>query len=373
MIMLRGMTWDHPRGFQPLQVSTPVYAKETGVQIEWGKRSLKEFADTPIDILAAEYDLMVIDHPHMGSSVATGSLLALDGYLPTATLKTLNAQSAGPSHQSYFYQDHQWALANDAAMQVACYRPDLVEVALPTSWDEALTYGEQVKDSSHMMAVPLCPTDSICTFLTLSASVGYPIGGSDHLIEDDAGQAVLALMLKLAEISHPESRNWNPIQMLNHMSSTDEIAYCPVTFSYTNYSRDGYAEHLIHFTDLPGKKGALLGGAGIAVSSNTKHPEEAAAYAAWISSAEVQKGLYVENGGQPGNREAWLDDHSNTLTHNFFRNTLATLDASYLRPRYNGWMHFQEEGGNIIHAMLMGWSDAPTCLQQLRTLYQSTL
>ena len=45
---LRGMTWDHPRGFDPVVAASEVFRAETGVEIVWDKRSLQAFADAPI-------------------------------------------------------------------------------------------------------------------------------------------------------------------------------------------------------------------------------------------------------------------------------------------------------------------------------------
>src|SRR5262249_29411895 len=122
MITLRGITWDHPRGYQPLAASVKPYMEMFGVAVEWEKRSLKDFGDAPIDKLAEQYDILIIDHPHVGLAAATNCLLPLDSCVAPETLQTLTDESAGPSHASYFYAGHQWALAIDAAMQSTAYR-----------------------------------------------------------------------------------------------------------------------------------------------------------------------------------------------------------------------------------------------------------
>ena len=40
MIKLKGITWDHARGYDPLIASSELYFKEKGIQVEWQKRSL---------------------------------------------------------------------------------------------------------------------------------------------------------------------------------------------------------------------------------------------------------------------------------------------------------------------------------------------
>ena len=56
--------------------------------------------------------------------------------------------------------------------------------------------------------------------------------------------------------------------------------------------------------------------------------------------------------GQPARRSAWLDDEVNSRFDGFYRNTLETIDGSYLRPRYAGYMRLQSEGGDIVEGYL---------------------
>src|SRR5215207_5139198 len=68
-IHLRGMTWNHSRGYTPMVATAQRFCEsraDRSIEIVWDKRSLQEFADQPIDTLAKEYDLLVIDHPWAG-------------------------------------------------------------------------------------------------------------------------------------------------------------------------------------------------------------------------------------------------------------------------------------------------------------------
>jgi multiple sugar transport system substrate-binding protein len=63
-IRLRGMAWNHSRGYPPMVATAQRYSDlHSGVTITWEERSLQEFADQPLDQLAERYDLLVIDHP----------------------------------------------------------------------------------------------------------------------------------------------------------------------------------------------------------------------------------------------------------------------------------------------------------------------
>ena len=69
MKVLKGMTWDHSRGYDPMVATAEKYIQDkVDIKIMWEKRSLQAFADRPIELMAFDYDLMVIDHPHVGEA-----------------------------------------------------------------------------------------------------------------------------------------------------------------------------------------------------------------------------------------------------------------------------------------------------------------
>lgn len=380
MITLRGMTWDHPRGYAPLDASATAYAEPNGITVTWERRSLKDFGDVPIDELASRYDLLIIDHPHVGLAATSRAVLPLDEWIDPATMATLKAESAGPSHASYTYKGHQWALAIDAAFQTSSYRPDLMAETFPHSWDETLQLAERLRTRNLWLGFPLCPTDAVCSFLTLCASLGDELGREDgSFVGREVGLQALQLLAAFAKVAHPASLDWNPIRLYDHMRDADPdggdaVAYCPLAFGYTNYARADSLPYLIRFHDIPGINGALLGGTGFAVSANCQHPHEAVAYGLWLCSAETQRGFYVEEGGQPGNGVAWQDDAANTLTNHFFRDTWATLQAAYVRPRHARFVtHFQEPAGEVINSYLRHGGNVEACFDVLTRLYEESL
>jgi multiple sugar transport system substrate-binding protein len=159
--------------------------------------------------------------------------------------------------------------------------------------------------------------------------------------------------------------------------TADAPSYCPFGYGYTNYSRDGYCRFPITFADAPGvgdngPRGTVIGGTGIAISSQCKHIDVAADYAFWIAGADCQKGLFFESGGQPGNAVAWEDAATNAASRDFFRNTRETLETSWLRPRYDGYMGFQEAGGDILHACLRGYVGLMPTLDRLDAAYRES-
>jgi multiple sugar transport system substrate-binding protein len=81
-IILKGITWAHSRGITPLIAYAQRFGELYPVQVTWEKRSLQEFADFPVEKLAEQYDLLIIDHPWVGCAAATASVLPLEQYLP---------------------------------------------------------------------------------------------------------------------------------------------------------------------------------------------------------------------------------------------------------------------------------------------------
>jgi len=141
-IVLNGITWGHSRGLTPLLAMSQRFSElYPQVRIHWHVRTLQEFADYPIEKLTEKYDLLIIDHPWVGTAAATNCVVPLDQYLDKSYLENQLENSVGNSHLSYFYQGHQWALAIDAATPAASYRPDLFEInnaLLPVNWEDLL-------------------------------------------------------------------------------------------------------------------------------------------------------------------------------------------------------------------------------------------
>lgn len=345
---MRGVTWDHVRGYGPLDASVNIYAEKTGIQIQWDKRSLKDFGDASLESLAREYDLIIMDHPHCGTASATRCILPLDELLGHDELLEA-ANSVGPSFDSYFYGRHQWALPVDAACQVSSRRPDLLsDVGLPKSWNDALNLAEVLKSKGLFIGMALCPTDCNCCFLTLCAQFGDPVK-ENKFTSIETGLSALRMLQKLQIISHPKSVTWNPVRLYDYMSTQDDVAYSPMAFGYTNYSRKAYSIKRLVFGAIPRDHSAILGGAGIAVSAYSDLPREAAAYAAWLCSERYQSMDYVSAGGQPAHRKAWTNEEADILTGGFFSETRSTIEAAYVRPRNLQWPLFQVKLGDIIH------------------------
>ena len=385
MIELTGITWNHERGYGPMVATAEAFQRlHPDVRITWQKRSLKAFGDFPVERLADSYDLLVIDHPFVGTAATTGCLAPLDEFIGADYLGAQAENAIGWSHASYRYDGHQWALAIDAAAQVSTYRADLMATVgeeVPQTWTAFRSLAERcLQDETSRVAIPLCPTDSLMSFFSLCKIHDCELFEADHSVVDrDVGAFALGLLRGLVPLLHEQSLTSNPIQIFDLMSATDEILYCPLAFGYSNYGRAGYRNHLLSFADIPRQyanapaAGAILGGTGFAVSSRCAHIDIACEYGKFVASPDVQSGLYFDSGGQPGHRSGWEDAHTNSKSNRFFRNTLETLDNAFLRPRYHGFAVFQEHAFHLTHDCLKGELGITDCLDRMDALYRKSL
>jgi len=384
MIKLKGITWDHARGYDPLIAASELYFKEKGIQVEWQKRSLTNFGDQSLEELSKQFDLIIMDHPHVGVAEASQCLLPLNDLLNSSILNTLKISSAGPSYESYNYHNNQWALPIDAAMQCASYRADLMHnESLPTSWEEVFILAKTLAAKKLYIGMALCPTDCLCSFLSLTAGLGSPIQeynealsndklNNELLVEPSIGLKALTMLRSMRDAFHPKALDWNPIALYDYMSQENDIAYSPLAFCYTNYSRTGFRKNILKYHTVPEINNAVLGGAGIAITSSCSNVHEAASYAAWICSDDIQSTIYVNAQGQPGNKTAWENKQANAITNNFFASTMPSLTNAYVRPRYQGWPKFQQFLGETIHAYLVNDTDPELVLEKLQAAYTAS-
>ena len=376
-IKLQGITWGHSRGITPLLAASQRYTElHPGVEITWKKRTLQEFAGFPIEKLTEQYDLLIIDHPWVGCAAATNCVVPLNEYLSAEYLQDQATNTVGNSHQSYNYNNSQWALAIDAATPAASFRKDLFDknnIAIPNTWQDLISLAKKGK-----VAVPAIEIDMLMNFYSFCIAHGQkPFVNEDEVIDKETGLMAIETMKELYGLVDKKMFGFNPIAVAELMSTTDDYWYCPFAYCYSNYSRSGFAKNVLHYTDVVSVNGhklqTTIGGTGLAVSAFSKFTDVAVDFTQWIVSAQMQRTFYVEHGGQPGHHKAWLDDTANQLTNNFFKNVLPVMSNGYTRPRYNGYLHFQDSAGLPLQECVLNNTDAAAALQEMNKLYRQSL
>ncbi len=371
---LKGMTWSHPRGYDPMVACSKVWFEKTGVEIAWDKRSLQDFESFPVEELARQYDLIVIDHPHVGEITAQECLAPLDVPGREDDRAALSRGSVGASYESYVWHGRQWAFPIDAAAQVQAWRPDLLARA-PRTFDEVLALAEQGK-----VLVPMRPPHSLMTFYTLAANLGTPCStqGPGDMIASGDGARVFGMIAELMRLVPDECYSMDPIAVSERMSAADsKVACAPLIYGYVNYGIQGFRSHRLAFADIPvagsdGPRGSAIGGTGIAVSAFSEHVPAAIDFAYWIAGAQVQCGPFAAAGGQPGHAAAWEDEAVNEATGSFYLNTRRTLEGGWLRPRHKGYMTFQTQAAERLNAGLRSGEEGPSVVDAINALYRES-
>ena len=372
-VALRGLGWDHDRCRAPLEACTEAWARlRPEVELTWEFRSLTRFGDEPTEQVAHLYDIVMIDHPFCGTAEASGALRPLDDLLAPGVLDALAADSVGPSHASYTFHGRQWALATDAACQVAAVRDDLLGGApAPATWDEVLALA---RAQPGRVAVPVAPAQAMCSFLTLCANAGHAAAEDPaRLVDPEVGLRAVSVLSELYRLGPPEAVRWEQPEALVALTDGVRLVYVPIVFGFVTYARDDRVEFPCRFLDLAsagaGPIGGILGGAGLSVSAASEHPAEAAAFAAFASGADAQRAIVGPAGGQPGSRTAWNAPELDNAARGFFSGTSATIEQAWVRPRECWWPAFQLEGGRLLNRGL-GESEPPErLLSALGELY----
>ncbi|MGV8882991.1 MAG: hypothetical protein ACOH19_12650 [Rhodoglobus sp.] len=363
MARFRGLTWDHPRGREALERS----AAATDGLIEWYVHSLEGFESAPIDETAAQYDVIVLDHPHLGDAIATDSLRPLGEVFDSAWLESLVASSVGPSMASYLLDGEYWAVPLDAATQVAVLDPSRVRVE-PQTWAEVAELSR-----THSVALSLAGPHAYLTFVSLCVSLGeepHTIPG-EGVVSRATGIAALDILTDLASRMPDDTTELNPIGLLERMRGHRDIAYIPLVYGYVNYSA---GDAPLRFVDAPalsvgGRRGSTIGGTGLAISRFANVDADLIRYLSWHLDPLTQATVIPDNAGQPSARSAWLNEHVNSASSDFFTGTLATIDGSWVRPRVAGFTPFQSEASALLRAAILGQADATATLATIDELF----
>ncbi|MEM6381410.1 MAG: extracellular solute-binding protein [Pseudomonadota bacterium] len=367
----RGLTWDHPRGRDPLVAAAGRVNKgHKEPLIEWHTQPLEGFESAPIDALAQHYDLLIIDHPHVGKAVAKRCLMALDTCFSHDQLALWEKQSVGPSFASYNWPDAsgtptQWALPLDVATQVMARRPDRLAEP-PASWDDLVAAAQQ-----YAVAQSLAGPHAFLTLLSMVAAFGAVPGG-EGLFADAPALLALETMQQLYALRPAGSEALNPIAMCEAMAD-GSIDCVGLIFGYVNYA-DAHLSNAIAFSNSIGvgeaDTGGVLGGTGLAISARCTPNKDLLDHLAWLMKADVHTTMIPRHGGQPSARVAWEDEGLNSRWNRFYANCLTTAERACVRPRFDGYIAFQTIAAERIRQALRAREDPERTLDTLRGLWR---
>jgi multiple sugar transport system substrate-binding protein len=371
----RGLTWDHPRGYNALAAAAKRAEAAGEVAIAWDKQPLEGFESHPIDDLCARYDLVVLDHPHIGEAVAADCLVPLEDLFGAATVAAIGAATIGPCLSSYRYQGRHWALPLDAATQVMATRADLIGGKAPETWDAVAALSKE-----KPVALSVAGPHAILSLFSIATSLGEPPAEADPdiLVSEATGLSALDLIATLLGRMPASAKPLNPIGLLGLMARSDEVALCPLVYGYVNYAAPSDpAAKPVAFANAPrsvrgGRPGSTLGGTGIGVSKRCTVTPALLAHLSWLMGREAQAGFIPAHDGQPSRRDAWHDAAVNRRWNNFYEATADTLEAAYVRPRHAGYIAFQSEASATIRDGLADGTAHRVLLDRLQVRYRAS-
>lgn len=357
----RGLTWDHPRGYRALEAAACSIAPGQGLTIAWDRHSLEGFEAAPIAELADRYDLIVLDHPHVGEAVAQDCLLPMESLFDATMLAELETAAIGRSLASYHYADAHWALPLDAATQVMAYARDRIDQP-PTTWDAVIDLA-----ASQPVALSLAGPHAILSFQSIVAALGGA-RPADAFVDRRIGREAYAIMAGLTGSTSRAFVAANPIALLEAMATGEDIALVPLIYGYVNYAAAGR----VGFADAPRGTagiGSILGGTGIAVSKRCAMTPALKAHLLWLMGEEAQRQFIPAQDGQPSLRTAWADPQVDARWGGFYSGTRATLEAASLRPRHDGAIPFQTEASTRLRAGLIDGDPADPVLDAIEAAF----
>lgn len=376
MIALRGLTWQNPRGYDPLVAAARSWTLAHPVSIEWEQAPWYRFEERVFGSETEHFDLVMFDHPWTGSLVQRRRLLPWDAILSQEYLRDLSARVIAPSFESYTRDGHLWGLPVDASCTAGLYRDDLVDgQLLPSTWEEVAAWARAYHHPPHRYGLVLCVQGALgnCLFLSMMASIdGCPYIDPEHPCCDRAAaEYVLATVRELLRFTPPGSTEWGPWDIYDHLTARDDVAYCPSIFAYVNYFfAKGRGDHL-RLGPVPssgnGKPGRpILGGVGLGITSVCKAGTEAADFGKFLVDDETQRTLIPGHNGQPAVMSAWIDGELNQRTHGFYRLLAPNMSTAYVRPTYDGFHNLELTGGSILQRFWAGHTTVSETLDALR-------
>ncbi|WP_372351242.1 extracellular solute-binding protein [Streptomyces sp. KL116D] len=371
---LRGLTRDRPGASAPLaelsriDAGLPPGCETVGLPVRWTHRRTD---DVPVAELAAEYDLLEIEHAWLGAAVAADCLMPLDDLLGTAPLARWRAGSVGPAFTAYEWGGRPWAVPYDVTAQMSAARTDLLRgEVLPATWDEVLA-------SALPMTLCLGGPHALLTLCALSLGLGERPGEGAEFVSAGVGERALETMASLAARSDERLWRQRPDDVLAALAGADGPTYCPLVPGHAAATRCG--PYPLTFGAAPtarpgGTRGSVFGGTGLAVSRRRAADplirEALRDHLGRLLADPVQCGLFPVTGGQPAARAAWTDPRTDRRWGGFFRTTLDTVDGSWVRPRGVGFPAFQRAASELLRTALVERRPARRVVSDLNRLHR---
>ena len=379
MSRLRIICWGHRRATDPLQAARDLFRSERpDIEIEIAVRPLSDFEHQGIDGVAAQFDLVVFDHPFCGDIATGGHFLPLEEMLPALLGASADPLYAGPSLTSYRYAGHVWGAPIDAATQNALYRADLLAALrepVPENWQDTVSLGRRLAARGMFLGMAIETPHALATIASLMANAGHAWATDpDQPFHIDRAAFLHAydLLRELLVYCLPEALTWNSIDLHEAMVARDDVVYCPAVYGYATYAEADQRRRLT-FAPFAGAHqpfgaGSMLGGTALGLSSHCAVVDDAVAFMSHMLSVAVQDGVIPAHHGQAARLSSWQDAENNRRFGGFFSATQDSLEAAWVRPRRPGYPVFQRDAGHAVAQALRSGADGQAAADRVLAL-----
>ncbi|TDO52492.1 multiple sugar transport system substrate-binding protein [Kribbella sp. VKM Ac-2527] len=363
-VELRGLTWDHPRGYRPLEAFEAA-GGAPGVRVQWDRQPLSGFESEPLAALTERYDLLVVDHPGLGAAIEAGAVLPVEDVFAARDLEVWRSRSVGQTWQSYHLHGMTWALPLDAATQVCLFRPDLLTGPVPTTWSDIL----------RMSGVLLCVAGPHAGLSLLGLAGDRSRTG---LLDRNRSIEAIRLLRAIWRRSDHEAAELDPIAIHELLAISNELVCCPLVYSYAYYGTASGDRKPLAWSAAPRLRvdddlaASTLGGTGLAVTRRAYDRVLAVTkYARGLLDVGTQLDVVSPVGGQSATAAVWSSGLVDEAWNGHYSATLSTLESAYIRPRFDGWIAFQDELSERVRELLGSDGDPAVAVDRIEADYRA--
>ena len=322
-------------------------------------------------------DIVNMDVVWTAEFAESGWLLPLDDRFT----EELQANYIGRQVDSVKYDDKTWAVPWFNDLHPLWYRTDLLEkynLEVPETYEDAVKVAQKISKEEGIQGFTMHWGRSeqlIVSFTEFLHANGGDFFDENGKVIINSPEAVEALqfmvdMIEKYEVvstsaighSTPEDSripftqgqslfnpNWGYVYSINQ---ADDSAVKDKTWVASNFKFEG------------GKKANSVGGWNFAISSSSKHPDEAWEVIKWFTSAENQKEMLV-GGGYAGTQLSLYEDAEVIKANPYLEEYTKAFEDASVRPSHPQYSKMSDIAQSYIHQALSGDLSPKEALDQL--------
>lgn len=365
---VRILNWSNRRALAPIAEAIRSFKEQhPGADVAQVERPLSDFEHQGIEGVAAQYDIVIFDHPFCGRIAASGCFEPLETSLPDLLGDDRAALYIGPSLATYRYRTHVWGAPIDGATQNAAYRPDLLERVggkVPQSHGDVLELGRRARHAGMWLGTALQTPHAFMSILSYMANMGQPVRADDDaLLEIPRASFARAYqaMHDVMQLSPPEARGWNSIDLHEQMIARDNIVYTPAVYGYATYGEEDM-RHRLGFAPFAGLEapyhaGSTIGGTALGLSASASDRDMALAFIRHALQLGIVERRIGRHHGQAAARAEWDDQEIDRIFNGFQSGSYSSMETAWMRPRYPAYPEFQRKAGEAMASCLLAGAD----------------